>query len=128
MLSLSDYFMGRDVKFPHELTPEIQDNAAKTVAKASELLAAFGEDRKVTSGWRPTSINAATPGAAKKSNHMYGLAVDLEDADGRLGKWCIDNIERLIEIGLWMESKASTPSWVHVQTVAPRSGHRIFSP
>ncbi len=128
MISLSEFYQGRDEKFPKELTIELQKNADKMVARASELLSAFGEKRKVTSGWRPASINAATPGAAKKSLHMFCLAVDLEDKDGRLGKWCVENVERLIEIGLWLESPTKTPGWVHVQAHAPRSGSRIFMP
>ncbi len=128
MVTISEYFMGRDEKFSKELTIDLQKNADKIVARASELLSAFGEKRKVTSGWRPASINAATPGAAKRSLHMFCLAVDLEDKDGSLGRWCVENVERLIEIGLWLESPTRTPGWVHVQAMAPRSGSRIFMP
>lgn len=128
MISLADYYAGRDVKFAKELTIELQRNAEKIVAKASELLSAFGEKRAVTSGWRPASINAATPGASKKSHHIFCNAIDLEDHDGRLDKWCVENIERLVELGLYLESPTSTPRWCHIQQISPRSGARIFMP
>jgi len=128
MISLSDYFMGRDHTYAAELNNELVNNATVTVDRANALLKLFGTNRGVTSGWRPKTLNDATPGAAKKSNHIKCLAVDLEDKDGKLAKWCVENVERLVEIGLWMESPMHTKGWVHVQTIAPRSGNRIFIP
>jgi uncharacterized protein YcbK (DUF882 family) len=127
MITLDDYLMGRDKKFPNDFNDDILKNAKSIVAKASEVLSAFGEKRKVTSGWRPPTINKMNNGAPK-SQHMYGNAIDIEDGDGRLKKWCVTNIERLVELGLYMESPTATPSWVHLQQVAPRSGNRIFVP
>jgi hypothetical protein len=127
MISRDDYFKGRDKQFPNEFTDDVLKNADKIIARASELLSAFGEKRKVSSGWRPTSINKQV-GGAKNSQHIYGNAVDIEDKDGRLKKFCVENIERLIEIGLWMEDVTATPTWVHLQSVPPKSGDRIFKP
>lgn len=127
MITIRDYFMGREGLIPKGQEEEIFGNARITVARASELLSAFGEDRKVTSGYRPASINKAQ-GGAPNSLHMYALAVDLSDPDRRLGAWCLANPKRLEEIGLWVESLTSTPGWVHVQCRPPKSGKRFFIP
>ena len=120
--------MGRDRRFPDELTDEKRANAEETIDKANQLLERFGETRKVNSGWRPASINSATVGAAPKSKHMTCEAIDLEDKDGSFGRWCLENLEELASIGLWMEDPAHTKNWVHLQIVPPRSGRRTFIP
>ena len=127
-ITLADYYMSRDKQFPDELTDELRSNAASTVDRVNQLLEAFGEDRKVNSGWRPAVVNAATPNAAKKSKHMTCQACDLEDKDGRLDQWCLDHPEALERIGLWQESPASTVGWAHVQIIPPNSGKRVFIP
>lgn len=63
-----------------------------------------------------------------KSNHLYGRAVDISDPNKELQKWCVDNEELLVEIGLWMESFVFTKTWVHFQTKPPLSGRRFFVP
>lgn len=128
MITLEEYYMGRDKKYPDQLTDELRLNAQDTVDKANQLLARFGESRKVNSGWRPPAVNAAIPKAAKKSNHMRCLAIDLDDDDGDLDDWCMSNLSVLEELGLWMEHPAATKGWCHVQTVPPRSGRRVFYP
>jgi len=84
--------MGRDHTYAAELNNELVNNATVTVDRANALLKLFGTNRGVTSGWRPKTLNDATPGAAKKSNHIKCLAVDLEDKDGKLAKWCVENV------------------------------------
>lgn len=128
MITVKDYFMGRDLLFPHECTDEIRRNATETVRRVNLLLERFGESRAVNSGWRPAAVNASTPGSAKRSNHMMGLACDLDDDDGYLDEWCMDNLDILEEIGLWMEHPSATKGWCHVQMVPPRSGRRVYYP
>jgi len=130
MITLADYWMGRDRSNALDLTPEIEKNAALTIKLANVLLARFGEGRHVNSGWRPPSINAATPGAARKSLHMTGQAIDLEDGDGLLDDWCMSDfgLAQLADIGLWLEHPSSTKGWCHLQVVPPRSGKRVFYP
>lgn len=67
------------------------------------------------------------PGALG-SSHLYGCAVDIADTDGKLKTWLSVNQHRLVECGLWMEDPASTPTWVHLQTYAPKSMNRVFKP
>lgn len=119
-------------------------NASMTVAKISELLSRFGEDRKFTSGYRPPSYNKQI-GGSPTSKHMTCQAGDLEDNDKALGEWCYNNLGTLRELGLSMESlnyvDAKTGElkgthsgyggklpWVHLQSVPPPSGHTVFMP
>jgi len=127
-MNRDDYFMGRDKTHYEEMTPAIEAAAAETVRKANELLAAFGEDRMVNSGWRPRAVNSATPGAAQFSKHMTGQACDLADPHGDLDEWCFVHPEVLDSIGLWQEHPAATKGWCHIQIVPPRSGNRVFYP
>lgn len=128
MITLKDYWMGRDVQYASELTDEIIANAMRTVEKANSLLTTFGEDRDVTSGWRPSAVNKATLGAAFASKHMTARAIDISDPEGDLDEWCLANPSVLANIGLWQEHPASTKGWCHVQIVPPRSGNRVFYP
>jgi hypothetical protein len=128
MITLADYYMGRDAKYSSELTVELRRNADETVAKANRLLAAFGHLRSVNSGWRPAAINAQVPNASKKSKHMICQAIDLNDDDGSLDAYCMANQGLLAQIGLWLEHPDSTPKWCHVQIIPPASGNRVFPP
>ena len=128
MITLADYWMGRDSKFPDDLTPEIEGNAVELLDRVNLLLASFGEERKVNSGWRPPSVNAKIPNAAAKSKHMTGQAVDLADPDGDLDDWCLENASELERLQLWQEHPAATKGWCHLQSVPPKSGKRVFYP
>ncbi len=135
MIDLDAFYNGRDNAYRDELTDEIRRNAEDIVAKANELLrrASFEHVCTVNSGWRPKQVNEATPEAAAASRHLTGQAVDLPDPDRTLAAWCVGNLDVLAEVGLWMEDPRWTydergDHWVHVQTVPPRSGRRVFIP
>lgn len=134
MITLSDYWMGRDIKYASECTDEIKANAQRTVDKVNELIT-IAESLDgividtVASGWRPKSVNDKTQNAGKSSKHISALAVDLKDTANRaLAKWCIMNQPELVRIGLWMEDPRWTPTWVHFQIVPPASWNRIYIP
>lgn len=128
MLTRADYFMGRDEVYASDMTPEIEEAAASLIRRINVLLDTFGEYRTINSGWRPPEINGATPGASPTSKHMTGQACDLADPEGDLDEWCCARASLLTVLGLWMEHPASTKGWCHVQTVAPKSGSRVFYP
>lgn len=141
MISMADFWMGRDTSHAVHLSTEIRRQAEITVRLASELVtlaqrAGVSLDRSprtgtlVSSGWRPPAINAGTPGAAVNSKHMTGQAVDLYDPDGDLDDWCLSvaGLAELERIGLWLEHPAATKGWCHLQTVPPRSKRRVFYP
>jgi hypothetical protein len=107
------------------------------VNRALELAAADGVepgiDEKtgnyVASGWRPQAINERTSNAAQLSTHLIGEACDLQDTPQRdLARWALRNLDRLEQIGLWMEDPRWTPDWVHWQTRPPHSGLRVYRP
>lgn len=130
MISLTDYWMGRDKAYPTAMTPQIEKNAELTTRLANALLARFGESRKVNSGWRPPQVNAATANAAPMSKHMMAQAIDLADPEGDLDDWLMTDVGQrtMTEIGLWHEHPAATKGWCHLQTIPPRSGRRTFYP
>lgn len=110
MISLNDYWRGRKDKFPLAMTPQIEANAQITVDLANHLLGYFElaglqcprspiTETQVASGWRPPVVNAV-----------------------------FANQHVLVKLGLWMEHPSATPSWLHVQTVPPGSGNRVFYP
>ena len=120
--------MGRNILYVTDLTPEIMGNAAILLDRVGALLKAFGEPRTITGGWRPPRVNATTVGAAVKSKHMTGQAVDLADPDGDLDDWCMENQDLLQHFELWLEHPSATKNWTHLQSVPPKSGKRIFYP
>lgn len=117
MISLSDYFMGRDQTHASALTQALRSNAERTVAAANALLQKFGKSRKVNSGWRPKEINAATKGADPESPHVTCEGIDIEDHDSALKQWAIENPDDVVSCGfVAMENPAITPGWAHFQT------------
>jgi hypothetical protein len=132
MITLDDYFMGRDKHYT--VTHDLAGNAQVTVDRANSLLTYYYADHpnavkpRVSSGWRPPAVNAVTPGAAKKSKHMTCEAIDLDDDDGLLDDWCMSNLQKFARIGLWLEHPSATKGWSHWQIVPPKSGKRVFWP
>lgn len=125
-ITLKEYYMGRDEHFSEELSDAHKANAAVMVEKANLLLNLFGKRKRVASGWRPASINAATKGASPTSKHVLCQALDFEDGNRELMNWCLNNKDLLEALGLWFEDPRDTPTWVHAQIVPPASGHLFF--
>lgn len=126
MITIKEYLMGRETRWPP--TQEMLDHAQETCYRLSYVLGMFGEQRHIVSGYRPPAINEITANASTTSKHLTCQAGDLEDKNGELKQWCLTNLDILAEIGLWMEDPLSTPTWVHLQTLAPASGSRVFKP
>jgi hypothetical protein len=135
MITIEQWKMGRDKQYPSEFTKDIESNAIALIEKVNNLIKDLKYEKKlsVSSGWRPSAVNAATPNAAKKSHHQTGHAVDLlDDKDQTIGNLCKNNVALLMEHGLYLEDISSTKgkytNWVHLQDVAPKSGKIIFKP
>jgi len=143
MISLADYFKAY-AGYP-EITPEIEANAADLLAKHGALMA-----YAVADGWKP-QVNPVTgtmvsgdqnggwrpqacPIGAPDSTHKKGKAVDTHDPGRRLASWCMANLDRLRDLGLYMEDprwtawKKGGGGWVHLQSVPPRSGKLVYIP
>ena len=81
MISKSELLAGRDVTFAAEYTDQISDNLDILLQKINVVRTAYGKPMKVTSGWRPASINGMIKGAAPRSNHTIGAAEYIAYAD-----------------------------------------------
>lgn len=120
--------MNRDVLYPKEYTKEISNNLDRLLIAINKVRRAYGKPMTVSSGWRPAAINAGISNAAKKSNHMLGLAVDIADPKGDVMRWVLANLKFVAECGLYVEDFRHTATWAHFQIVPPRSKKRIFIP
>ncbi len=115
----------------------VQGNLMTLLERCNKLREAYAKPMIVTSGLR-SRIDHLRIYAAKgitdqckipmASQHLKGCACDFADADGQLKAWVKANVPLLESIGLWCEDLASTPTWLHVQTVPPKSGKRFFKP
>lgn len=133
MITEKDYWMGRDEKYASECTDTIKRNASDTCKCINKLLAIASTEagivrNKMSSGWRPKSVNDATANAGKYSTHITAEGGDVQDLDRALAAWCVINPEKLAECGLWMEDPRWTPTWCHFQRKPPLSGKRIYIP
>lgn len=132
MISKSELLQGRDLSFPQDYNDTISDNLDSLLVALNMVRTAYAKPMKVTSGWRPASINGMIKGASIKSNHIVGLACDFLDTDGSLFKWCVENLQLLKDNKIYLEdarwTRTATSGWVHMQLVRPSSGKRIFVP
>jgi hypothetical protein len=134
MITLSDYLTASG-EYPErekspELTPELLANAEKLLKAINSLLAELNiKQAKVSSGFRPSVVNAGIGNAAKKSNHLRCLAIDLlDDNSSGLDILMLKNLPLLKKYGIYLEDPRYTKRWCHLQIVVPASGNRIFIP
>lgn len=120
---------------PHEyeLTSEQISHLQDLFVAINRVRQAYGKPMYVSSGVRSVdeqiriyTVMGRTP--ALGSAHIKAAACDIKDVDGELWNWCMANLHLLEEAGLYLEDKHYTPTWVHFQTIAPKSGNRIFKP
>jgi len=133
LISYEDYITASGkykTRLYHEdLLPEYKENAKKLLEVVNPFLEELGVTScKVSSGFRPAAINAATKGAGTKSKHLSCEAIDLEDVDGKIMNLILNNLDKLQKYNLACENWDWTPSWSHIQNVLPNSGKRIFIP
>lgn len=133
-----------------ENTLEVQKNASNLAKKINAFLSdlvdlypevkPLVEDPELSSGFRPSAVNAATPGAAKKSYHGLGKAADLKDNKQQLlAKTILADAEKhkenslLTKHQLWLEhpdaTKGKFTNWAHLDD-GTRSARpvRVFRP
>lgn len=119
--------------------PEVVTNATELLTQVNSLLEELStwavmedvdevQNPRVNSGWRPEAYNAKVPGAAVKSKHITGQAIDLYDPESVIDDFLKDHVELLVKHRLWMEHPMATKGWCHLQSVPPRSGNLIFIP
>lgn len=124
-----------------ELTSELLKNAEKLLQSVNEFLKELAAlekintSYKVSSGFRPSEVNSATPNAAKRSLHMQGLAIDLsDDKNQTLAKACQKHPNLLKKYELFLESpdhtKGKHTNWCHLDCSPTRKDRpsRVFIP
>jgi hypothetical protein len=87
-----------------------------------------GREFIVTSGLRSVADQERVNPSVRLSAHIEGLACDIADLDKKIWAFCVDNLEAIIELELYLEDKLWTPRHVHFQLRPPASGKRIFHP
>lgn len=65
---------------------------------------------------------------AKDSAHKEGEAVDRYDPKNEIDAWCLANLDKLVECGIYIEHPIATVGWSHWTVRAPKSGRRVFYP
>ena|SRR3990167_2916360 len=125
---------------PH--TPEEEKAAADLLASVNALcheaqqagVFDFGDDPDTGSpisgsqggdgdgGFRTPGTRTGASGSA----HRRALAVDVWDPSDKLDTWLTD--AKLEAYGLYREDPDWTKGWVHLQSIAPGSGRRTFTP
>lgn len=128
MITMQEYFNGRDIKYKEDYTDDILYNASGLLDKVNYLLDRFGEDRRCNSGWRPKTVQMRINPKAPNSKHITADAIDIEDKDGKFKSWCMSNQDFLKATNLYMEHPDSTPTWVHLQQIPPKSKKIVFIP
>lgn len=123
IITLKDYWMGRDESHKDELTSTVFNNAEDLLTLVNELLSRLDIATFVTSGWRPVDVNASI-GGAPNSYHISGEAVDLSDPQGRHAFRIIQNYELLSQFGLWLEWPPRTKGWIHLD-MGKRSARKV---
>lgn len=119
----SEQYFGKNL-----VTPEIATAAQDLLQKVNAFLEHWDREPHMTSGYRSPEYNKTIKGAAPNSNHMSGKAIDISDSDKALAKFCVIKQQLLADYGLWCEDPRTTKTWVHFQSVPPKSGSRFYIP
>lgn len=119
IISIEDYYKGREVEFAGELTQEMKNNAVRLLSIVNNIIREISGrlpnfQWDVTSGWRPPSINMKL-GGKPKSNHIMCRAIDISDPQGRLDAFFVANEGVLRKHGCAIEHPDDTPNWCHIQ-------------
>lgn len=119
---------------PHNYleTPEQAANLIKLQSALNELREVFGKPFIITSGLRSEAdqrrIYQGRKYVPMGSAHLKGAAADIADTDGSLDQFCLNNLELLKKLGLYLEDPLRTPRWTHLQCTPPASHNVVFQP
>lgn len=135
MITKKDYITSSG-KYPEresskELTQEVHNNITRLLEAVNSFLKELNVDSvKVSSGFRPSDVNAKIANAAKRSLHTQGLAIDLQDSDGKLDELFIKHPDLMKKYGIFLEHPDDTKSWSHIDISPTRKDRpsRVFKP
>ncbi len=141
MIDLKEYLTASsnypDREKHKELTQEYLDNAARLLKAVNACLAECGIDTtklRVSSGFRPSAVNAQIANAAKKSLHTTCRAIDiLDDSKQSIAGILKGKPDVLKKYELWLENpdftKGKNTNWVHLDLgVRTDRKSRMFNP
>lgn len=111
-----------------KLSDEQIRNLNTLIVKVNELLDRYNKPITMNSGYRSLEDQMKINPKAPNSKHCECAAIDLGDQDHNFRYWCLTHINYLIELELYMEDPSHTLTWIHLQCIAPHSGHTIFIP
>lgn len=145
VISYEDYVTAKG-RYPDrlnipELTSEVKTNITELLNKVNDLLNELNiTNVDVSSGFRPSEVNAKVLNAAKKSLHTTGQAIDIIDTkDQKLSKKLQEDAEKnkenslITKYGLWLEHPQHTigknTNWCHLDTSKSRKNRpvRVFT-
>lgn len=131
MILSDEYFQDSIVNYGFEPSQLDHERCDDLLTRVNALFSeALGLPCELRSGHRTRaktlSLIAAGYRAALGGNHELSLAVDVADPDNIADNDITD--ELLASYGLYREAPLSTDTWTHLQSVAPKSGHRTFIP
>lgn len=134
MITFNNYVTANG-KYPDRLNSEELNDTVKANIKVllndvNAFLKEIGvENAIVSSGFRPSAVNGTIPGAAKKSLHLQGLAIDIKDVDGSIAKKAQAKPDIMRKYGIFLENPSFTKGWCHLDK-GRRSDRpsRIFNP
>lgn len=115
-----------------DLPVDVQSNLKVLLERLNILSLNYQQDLKINDGYRRPEDQPKN--AALASKHLIGAAVDIDDDNqGTVWNWVFKNLQLMKGLGLWIEHPNWTHNvkygtWIHFQTLAPRSGNRIFIP
>lgn len=95
-------------------------NLCDLLCRINALRVHYGKPMYVSSGYRPPVINNKA-GGATRSAHLSCQAVDLRDPNGELAQWCLNNMDLIKRLGLYLEDPSYTKGWVHLQSRPTRN-------
>lgn len=122
-----------------DVTPQIIANANDLLTRVNKVYALYVADGgelqtnpatgsvisgSGNGGLRPRDAKVGAP----NSTHKDGQGIDTYDPKRSFASWCIEHFTTLAENGLHMEDPRWTPTWVHLQSVPPRSGKTVYIP
>ena len=135
MISLGEYF-GKWLNQAGDASIERAGRLCEAVNRLIEMAEADGVafpinpatgsqvSGKEFGGFRPQSCTIGAP----NSKHKLGAAVDLFDPLNAIDAWCMANLDKLAECGIYLEHPDATPHWSHWAIMPPVSGNRVFRP
>lgn len=137
MISLGEY-LGPYKAHP-DVTPAVLANASDLITRVNRIHQLAEKDGVVfhmnpatksrisgtgNGGFRPRDTKVGMP----LSTHKDGQGLDIYDPQRQFASWCVEHATVLSEHGLHMEDPRWTPTWVHLQSVPPRSGKVVYVP